>query len=436
MKREEVIGYLESLPRFSDTPGIFREEKLLYYLGNPEKGYPIIHITGTNGKGSTGAMIATVLEESGLKVGLYTSPHLEDYPERIQCNRSGVNWEELGVIIDKVRRAATLMDEQDQILPTEFDVLTAAGFLFFSQNNVDVAIVEVGIGGTLDSTNVVTPIMSVITNIEEDHLDRCGPTVIDLAQHKAGIIKEGVPVFSSVKPGILREIIRTRAEELKSESFFAEEDWSYQGQPNLEELKEQLEFCGKGKLSNKFNVNYSLSLLGSYQLENGALAVAVLSYLSERWPQIQEKILLGLTKVKWPGRFEVFIREKQVVIIDGAHNELGAQSLKAALDEWFPNKKRKFIVGFLEDKEAKEFLETIYSKNDLIYGVKVDSSRAMNKEKTLELLRNYESGWFETLEKSLENLVELDKDSTLVVCGSLYLVGPARCWVKENFVKA
>ena len=115
---------------------------------------------------------------------------------------------------------------------------------------------------------------------------------------------------------------------------------------------------------------------------------------------------------------------------------MGAQSLKAALDEWFPNKKRKFIVGFLEDKEAREFLETIYSKNDLIYGVKVDSSRAMNKEKTMELLRNYESGWFETLKKSLENLVELDKDSTLVVCGSLYLVGPARCWVKENFVKA
>ena len=436
MNREEVIGYLESLPRFSDTPGIFREEKLLEYLGNPEKGYPIIHITGTNGKGSTGAMIATVLEMSGLKVGFYTSPHLEDYPERIQCNRTKISWTELGESIDQVRRAAQLMDEQEQIRPTEFDVLTAAGFLFFSQSKVDVAIIEVGIGGTLDSTNVVSPIVSVITNIEEDHLDRCGPTVNDLAEHKAGIIKEGVPVFSSVKVGALREIIRTHAKQLKSESFFSEEDWIYQGRPNLEELKEQLTFCGKGKISKRFDGEYSLSLLGTYQLENGALAVAVLNYLNDRWPEICGNIVRGLNKARWPGRFEVFFRGKQMVIIDGAHNELGANSLKEALDEWFPNKNRHFVVGFLEDKDAKKFLETIYSKNDVIYGVKVDSPRAMTKEKTLELLGEYNSEWFETLEESLENLVHLEKKSIIVVCGSLYLVGPGRCWVERNFVKA
>lgn len=125
-----------------------------------------------------------------------------------------------------------------------------------------------------------------------------------------------------------------------------------------------------------------------------------------------------------------------MVIIDGAHNELGANSLKEALDEWFPNKNRHFVVGFLEDKDAKKFLETIYSKNDVIYGVKVDSPRAMTKEKTLELLGEYNSEWFETLEESLENLVHLEKKSIIVVCGSLYLVGPGRCWVERNFVKA
>lgn len=430
MKREQWLQYLKNLPRFSEKPGIYREEKLLSYLGNPEKKYPVIHITGTNGKGSVGAMFAEVLKMAGLKVGLFSSPHLEDYPERIRIQGESLDWEELGEVFSDVSKSAEKWNKEENLRPTEFDFLTAAGFLCFAKENVDVAVVEVGLGGTFDSTNLVNPILTIITNVAEDHLDICGPRLEDLAVHKAGILKTGVPVVSGVRRGALREIIRERAKELGSPCFFSEESWTFSGEADRQQKKEILNFRALDSFFSDYDGSYALNLLGSYQQENASIVLAGLRLLEEKWPQIRDVAEKSLNRVKWPGRFEIYTG-KPVLIIDGAHNPGGAVGLRASLDEWFPNERICFIVGFLKGKEVESFLKNLHHKGDQWIGVSPDSPRGMEKEETLALLSSYNGVWSESMEAILEK-IQNDSSFIYVVCGSLYLVEPARKWAQKN----
>lgn len=431
MKREQWLQYLENLPRFSEKPGVYREEKLLSYLGNPEKEYPIIHITGTNGKGSVGAMLAEALEMAGLKVGLFSSPHLEDYPERIRIQGESLSWEKLGEVFTEVSQSVEKWKKEENLRPTEFDFLTAAGFLCFAKEKVDVAIVEVGLGGTFDSTNVVKPMLTIITNVAEDHLDICGPHLEDLAVHKAGILKPGIPVISGVSKGPLREIIREKAKELDCPIFFSEEAWTFSGAADREQRKELLTFSALDPFFSSYDGEYALNLLGSYQQENAAIVLVALRLLEEKWSQIKNVVRKSLNHVKWPGRFEIYTG-KTVLIIDGAHNPGGARGLRASLDEWFPNEKICFIVGFLKGKEADSFIEELHHEGDKWIGVSPDSPRGMEKEETLALLLSYNGMWEESVEVALRK-TKNDSSFIYVVCGSLYLVGPARKWVQKNF---
>lgn len=430
MKREQWLQYLENLPRFSEKPGVYREEKLLSYLGNPEKKNPIIHITGTNGKGSVGAMLAEVLKRAGLKVGLFSSPHLEDYPERIRIQGEPVGWNELGKIFAEVSQSVEKWNQEENLRPTEFDFLTAAGFLTFAKENVDIAIIEVGLGGTFDSTNVVNPIVSIITNVAEDHLDICGPALEDLAVHKAGIIKHGVPVISGVREGALREIIREKAKLLGCPAFFSGESWRFSGEANRPEKKEILNFIALDSFFKDYTGNYELSLLGSYQQENASIVLGALRFVEEKWPQLKETVRDSLKHVKWPGRFEIY-KGNPMLVIDGAHNPGGAKGLRASLDEWFPDEKICFIVGFLKGKEAGSFLGELHHDGDRWIGVSPDSPRGMGKEETLALLSPYQGIWKESIGAALEK-IKGDPSFIYVVCGSLYLVGPARRWAQEN----
>jgi folylpolyglutamate synthase/dihydrofolate synthase len=432
MKREQVLAYLESLSRFSESPGIQRERKLLSYLGNPEKKYPVIHITGTNGKGSVGAMLSEVFSRAGLKVGWFSSPHLEDYPERVRICGKEISWEEFGSVISTVIEAVEKWQEEESGKPTEFDVISAAGFYYFAKEQVDIAIIEVGIGGMLDSTNVVEPIFTIITNVEKDHLDKCGPTLEDVAIHKSGIIKPSVPMVSAVKSGILREIIRNRAVELEAPSFFIEEDWRFTGEANYENQKEILHFLPEDTLTSVFQGRYELNLLGEHQRENASVALGTLSLLNERFPISKEIVYSALKGVKWPGRFEVFATSEKVLIIDGAHNVAGARSLRQTLDKWLRGKSVCFVAGFLDDKDAGEFVEALHRDGDCWIGVKPDSPRGMAKEQNLAFLASYGGIWGGALEEGLSKAVEKIPLMPVVVCGSLYLVGSARRWAQNK----
>ena len=432
MEQGQVLAYLGALSRFSECPGVQRERKLLSYLGNPEKKYPIIHITGTNGKGSVGAMLSEIFSQAGLKVGWFSSPHLEDYPERVRICGKEISWEEFSFAISTVIEAVGKWQEEEPGKPTEFDVLSAAGFYHFAKEQVDIAIIEVGIGGMLDSTNVVEPIFTIITNVEKDHLDKCGPTLEDVAIHKSGIIKPNVPVISAVKSGNLREIIRKRAAEVESPAFFMGEDWEFTSETNYENQKEILHFLPKGALTSVFQDRYELNLLGEHQQENASVALGALSLLNERYPISKETVYSALREVKWPGRFEVFATSEKVLIIDGAHNVAGARSLRQVLDKWFRGKSVCFVVGFSDDKEVGDFIEVLHSDGDCWVGVKPDSPRGMVKEKALAFLTPYDGIWGGALEEGLSVTMEKSPLMPVVVCGSLYLVGSARRWAQNK----
>lgn len=429
MDREACLAYLNGLSRFPDQPGIYREEKLLGYLGNPESTFPIIHITGTNGKGSVSSMLAKVLLDHGWKVGLYSSPHLVDYPERIRVNESDISWDDFGETLQTVQEAVGSLEKNEGTGATQFDVLTALSFVHFAKVSVDIAIIEVGIGGTYDSTNVVAPILTIITNVGDDHLDKCGPTREDLARHKAGILKKGIPLVSGVAAGPLREIIRETAIKLSVPSYFIEEDWDVKGRPDDHEQKEWICFTPNSILGESLAGEYKIGLLGAYQQQNASIVLAGLTLLEKKGWVRKEQVKKSLLEVRWPGRFEIF-RQECDYVVDGAHNQLGAEALRQSLDEWFPGRNCSFISGFLKGKNAKEFIETLERDGDTWYGVLVDSERGMSKSETISVFENRNFVWLGSFEEALKQ--KFPQDTVIVVCGSLYLVGPARTWLEEK----
>ena len=425
--REAALKYLDQLPRFSPIPGVEREQALLEFLDHPEKKIPMIHVTGTNGKGSVSSMFAEVFRCYGLKVGFFSSPHLKDYPERINIQGNPVSWQLLSEGILAVAGAADKWKSSGGGEPTEFDVLTASAFWIFAKEEVDIAIIEVGIGGTYDSTNVIQPILTVITNIAEDHLDKCGPELADLAAHKAGILKPGVPMVSTVLPGPYREIIRNQAKEVGCPAHFSGEDWQVEGQPNFAFKRERLIFKPLPSLNqDDLAGEYSLSLLGPHQYSNAGVVLAGLSVLQERYPFLKKTAEIGLNQTVWPGRFEIIEKNGQIFVVDGAHNPLGAEALRTGLDEWFADQALTFVVGFLDDKEPEAFLEKLHRGNDQWIGIQPDSDRTMTQERIMSYLAPCQGSWGGSLAKALSQIQTRDSREVIVITGSLYLVGPAR----------
>lgn len=425
--RELALKYLNQLPRFSTIPGVEREQALLEFLDHPEKRIPMIHVTGTNGKGSVSSIFAEVFRCYGLKVGFFSSPHLKDYPERINIQGNPVSWQLLSEGILAVAAAADKWKNAGGGEPTEFDVLTASAFWIFSREKVDIAIIEVGIGGTYDSTNVIDPILTVITNVAEDHLDKCGPELADLAAHKAGILKSGVPMVSTVLSGPYREIIRNQAQAIGCPAYFSDEAWQIEGQPDFALKREKLVFKPLPSLSqDQLAGEYLLSLRGPHQYSNAGVVLAGLSILQEQYPCLKKAAKIGLNQTVWPGRFEIIEKRGQVFVVDGAHNPLGAEALRAGLDEWFEGQSLTFIVGFLDDKEPEAFLEKLHRETDQWIGIQPNSDRTMTKEQIMDYLAPYQGRWGGSLAKVLSQIQAEDSHQVIVITGSLYLIGPAR----------
>ena len=394
MTYTDALDYLQSVSTFGIKPGLERISRLLFLLNNPHENYQTIHIAGTNGKGSVSAMLESICRAAGLKTGLYTSPHLSSYLERIRIDGKNVSEDKFADAVEMIKNIS--IDDP----PTHFEILTAAAFKIFSDEKIDVGIIETGLGGTLDSTNVITPKIAVITNIGEDHADRCiglpGDSIIEgIARHKAGIIKKNVPVVTAATDDALK-IIEEQARKMDSKIFVYKRDFQ----------------------TPKCYVN----LRGAYQHENSAVAFETAKIFG-----VDEKsIEAGLANVTWAGRYEFATYRNHRVIIDGAHNPAGVTALKTNLDEDFPAETRVFFMGILRDKNYSEMLKILLRPEDFFVATEPDSERALSSEKLADVAKKF-SNHVEigTLNRAVE-LANAQKNSVIIICGSLYLIGKIR----------
>ncbi len=421
MNYEQTLAYLENLSKFGINLGMDRIERLLELMQQPQRRFKSIHVTGTNGKGSTTAMLTAIMTASGIKTGMYTSPHLTDYPERMVVNGKEITREEFAQAITYTSKFVEQMLAEGFEQPTEFEVITAAAFYYFAAAGVEYAVIEVGLGGLLDSTNVIIPEISVITNVTLEHTDRCGSTIADIARHKAGIIKDGVPVVTAAK-GEALDIIKRTAADKGSKVYVKDEHFA--SQFNGFENSKQLVAIDAGVFG---KVDAELNLIGCHQVENSAVAVTSALILGAKDTRITaEAIKAALAVVCWPGRFEI-VGGSPVIIIDGAHNPDGARVLRQNLDQVFPGKQITFALGILRDKDVSGIIRELIRPTDTVVTVQPLSYRAATPE---EIAREIEARHVEAaaaIDAGIDRAKELaGADGVVCVAGSLYLIGEAR----------
>ena len=417
MNYTETLAYLDSLGKFGIHLGMERIEALLKELGNPEQKVRTIHVTGTNGKGSVTSMITNILLVSGLKVGKFTSPHLVRYNERIEVDGKEISDEDFALVVTAVRRAVESVMAKGTDQPTQFEVLTAAAFLHFALQKLDYAVIEVGLGGLWDSTNVITPVVSVITNVSLDHTDRCGKTVEEIAMQKAGIIKDGVPVVTAAEGEAVGPI---QAMSLFKQAPLYIYGKAFTGQEVTSSMEGQTFTLSAGD----YHSNYEVKLPGAHQILNTAVAVVAAKLASKQDNRINELALhQGVALTKWPGRLER-ISQKPDVILDGAHNPAGAAVLRAALDKYYCGKKICFIFGMMGDKDISQVITTLFRKEDTVYTVRADEgTRAAEPEALAEQIGPQAKAMHDLAAAYKTALAEVGEDGLVCVCGSLYLVG-------------
>lgn len=375
MEYSDAVKLLTSQGKFYIELGLDRISKILGLLGNPQDNLKCIHVAGTNGKGSVCAIIEAVLRVAGMKTGLYTSPHIFEYTERIKINNCDITKKDFANYVELVCNLA----DKNEVHLTEFEILTAVMFKYFYDNSVDVVILETGLGGRFDATNVIkSNLCSIITHIDFDHTERLGDTLSKIAFEKAGIIKENCPIFTSEGYEVFKDV----ADE-KNAMFI---------------------------LVVPFEDISRLSLKGLCQRENLSLALAAVRYL---FPSIDENIIQNaISKVQHPCRFQ-FIKDKNM-IIDAAHNPNGIRALKQSLDFWYPNLKRRFVFGCLKNKDYKTMMAELFEKNDEIYFYKFDYPNSANIEE-LQSACDYPS-------KEFTGKFDYNDGKLTIVCGSFYMI--------------
>ena len=415
----DPIEYLTSPCWQNVSLGLERTQALLAGLGDPQKQLRFVHVAGTNGKGSTCAFIASVLEQAGYRVGLFTSPALYSFEERIRVNGQPITHNELVCVTEAVKQIAETLEEH----PSEFELLTGVAFAHFARSHCDVVVVEVGLGGRLDSTNVIeAPEVSVITPISFDHCAFLGSTLAEIAGEKAGIIKPGVPVVCAPQAPEAETVIRQSAYERACP--FVQVDLSQE---------QGSERC----FSYRQRGDLALGMHGVFQLENAATALDALDVLKERgWEIPEEAIREGLRCAYWPGRFEV-VSAEPLVVFDGGHNPSGINALAASLEHAYPQHYRIIISGVLADKDYRNMAEVLVDMADEVIAVTPENARALTAKKYVETLRHtheprrahimveapsISAGVAEAL-KRYEGACRANLVPLICVCGSLYLLG-------------
>ena len=393
--------------------GLERMEELLSRLGNPQKKLKLVHVAGTNGKGSTSAMIASILQEAGYRVGLYTSPYLKCFNERIQVNREPISDLSICRIVEKIRPEIDAMDDH----PTEFEMITTIGFMYFLEQQCDIVVLEVGMGGEYDATNIIDcPETAVITNIGLDHTRELGHTISEIAWTKSGIIKQNCDVvcYEQTEEALARINERCR----QTNSRIACADFS-----ELKEISHSL----KGQMFDYKDIRgIELSLLGKNQLRNAAVAIEAVRVMSiKQWKVSDSDILNGLKNTVWAGRFEV-IQQNPLVIVDGGHNPQCIEALKLNICDYLEGKRLIFLVGVLSDKDYNTMFKDIAEYADALVTVTPDNPRALPANELTEILRVYKEPVYtaDTIPEGLEMAKKLaGTDGVVCAFGSLYMIG-------------
>ncbi len=419
-----AVNKIHEFLRFGSVLGLERMEKLLEKLGNPQDDLKVIHVAGTNGKGSICRYVYEVLQAGGYKTGLYTSPFLEVFNERIEFDGAYISDEDLEVYTDKVIDAAKQMTSEGLESPTEFEIVTAIAFLYFAEKQAEYVVLEVGLGGTGDSTNVVKkPLACIIASISLDHTDRLGNTIEAIAREKAGIIKEGCPVISSTDNEEAKAVIKARCEELHADFY----DTS-KLKPEI--IKEELD-------GTTFVVDVlegargiKIGMLGKHQIQNATAALIALEVL-QREDKIQltdDALLTGFRKAKQIGRFEI-METDPYVILDGAHNPDGSKALRQAVGKYFPGRKILMVTGILADKDIDEVFQNFTAITDRFVVTEPDNPRKMT---AAELSRQIEAKGGTCMIKenpadAVAYALSLRQEYDLILfTGSLYLIGEIR----------
>ncbi|MCY7282835.1 MAG: bifunctional folylpolyglutamate synthase/dihydrofolate synthase [Cyanobacteria bacterium CAN_BIN43] len=397
---------LNRFAHFGVELGLERIERLLNDLGNPQQQVPIIHVAGSNGKGSTCAFLSSVLTAAGYRVGRYTSPHLMSWCERIRLNGQDISPAELHYLLLKVVGA----DNPDYSSPTQFEVITAVAWLYFAQQQVDIAVVEVGLGGRLDATNVCDrPLVSIITSLSREHWQRLGNTLAEIGYEKAGILKPCCPAVIAPQPVEAETVLKTRLTELK---------------------------CPVTWVDPEVSRSYSLSLPGEHQLINAALAIATFHILQQQgWKITEDHIIQGLATTEWKGRLQWTQWRNQNLLIDGAHNPAGAKMLRCYVDSQNVAKQGtrsiNWVMGMIANKDHEDVFRELLRAGDRLYLVPVPDHLPTDMDKLAQVAQTVCPGlahcavYAEVIE-GLEAAFKSNspgQNSTTVLCGSLYLIG-------------
>jgi len=392
---EKAISILTSQGKFYINLGLDRVKNLLELYNNPQDKIKCIHVAGTNGKGSTCAMLASVLTHAGYKTGLYTSPHLVDYTERIKINDKDISKDDFADLIFEIIKTA----EENNIHATEFEILTVLAFVYFQREEVDFTVIETGLGGRLDATNAIkNPLLSIITTIDLDHVDRLGDTIEKIAFEKAGIIKSNIPVITS-KDNKGLEVIREKAFETSSDLILVDDA----------------------------DTSYEVNLKGAWQKKNLSLVLKAIETLRRHGIIIPEKTVQeGLQNVSWPARFQ-YIKEMNL-ILDGAHNPNAAKLLRESLDNYYPDKERIWIYSSISTKNYAEVMEILFRQSDTVILTKSNSGAAVSpkvlKAKLIEKHMPNKIYITQNIKESINIYHKLVTNQNIgVMAGSLYSTG-------------
>lgn len=403
---KQVLDYLEDLSRLGIRMGLDNMRKLMELLGDPHKHFKSVHIGGTVGKGSTAHLLASILMREGLKCGLFTSPHIYDVRERFVINGKIIGKREL---ISLVRYIRDKLNELDDFHPTQFEVHTALAFLWFAQQGCDMAVVEVGLGGRLDATNIISPLLTIITDIGLDHTDLLGSTIEEIAMEKAGIIKEGVPLLTSAS-GKALEVLKRQCEVKFAPIYPLMEKIFYEGKEELTIYSPWGEVKG---------IRYKLK--GTHQRKNIALAVSAGLFLGCSEKAIRE----GVLKTKIKGRFEV-LRRNPTVILDGAHNPPAMKALNETLEQYLPSRNLILVIGMLKDKPIEESMKEIVPNAKLVIVTPPPSERSPTLEELEEAAKRFNPNVIamERNDEAVKLALSLaEKKDIVLITGSFYLLG-------------
>lgn len=439
MTYEEALEYIHGLYWRGKKSGLEKTRELLDLCGHPEQELRCIHIAGTNGKGSTAAMLAAVCQAAGYRVGLYTSPYIVRYNERIQVNREEIGDAALAGLTTQLAAVA----EQMEVPPSEFEFGTVLAFLYFKEQKCDLVLLETGLGGTFDSTNILeNPLLCIITALGFDHMAQLGSTMAEIAGAKAGIIKPGVPVVFYGENEEGEAVIRERCRRLHAElilpdfgTLFSKQIGELRMAVKTTETTDRFRTAGRGcqLFSYKAWENVELSLPGLYQQKNAAVVLEAVGVLQRKGLLIsEEQVRKGLSNVFWQARLEV-LRESPLLLADGSHNPQGMRATIESLQQYFPDRKLNFLFGAMADKELEPMIALMLPLAERIYVTAPSLPRAMKAEALLALCEKCRAGKKQpvlvccpTVKEALFRANKEDPEEVNILIGSLYLVGEAK----------